>query len=63
LRNISRKSLEIGEVDLFQSIENEENIHDALSQMHQSQSDIYKKSYNLLKLIGALKKQKFCESC
>jgi len=63
LRQISQQSSKEGEVDLFQSIENEEQLYDALSQIYKFQSNAYIKSYKLLKLIGSLKSKKFCESC
>lgn len=63
LREIAKKSFEEGEIDLFQSIENEEKLYEAQDQIHKFQSDVYKKSYDLLKLIGSLKADKFCESC
>ena len=63
LRDIAFKASEVGEVDLFKSIENEENLHEAMVTIFQLESDKYKKSYSLLRTIGALKKSKFCESC
>lgn len=63
LREIAMRASAEGEVDLFQSIENEEDIYDSLTQIFKLEADSYKKSYSLLKLIGSLKKKKFCESC
>lgn len=63
LREIAQRASAEGEVDLFQSIENEEDIYDSLNQIFKLEADSYKKSYSLLKLIGSLKKTKFCESC
>ena len=63
LRKIADKSLEEGELDLFQSIENEENIYEAVTEIYNLKSEIYKSSYSLLKLISSLKKQSFCGSC
>ena len=63
LREIATRASKEGEVDLFQSIENEEDIYDSLTQIFRFEAESYKKSYSLLKLIGSLKRTKFCESC
>lgn len=63
LREINRKSVEEGEVDLFEAIKNEEDLGDALLELSGLQDDLHRKSYEMLRLIGALKKSKFCESC
>ena len=63
LREIDTRASAEGEFDLFQSIENEEDIYDSLIQVFRLESESYRKSYSLLKLIGSLKKEKFCESC
>lgn len=63
IRDIARESELIGEFDAFQSIENEESLYATVVDIYKTEASIYKESYALLKLVGALKKEKFCESC
>lgn len=63
LRDINQKAMDAGEVNFMDIIENEENVSQSFSEIYGMQGEIYKKSYGMLRLIGALKKDKFCESC
>jgi len=63
VREIAEKAAEAGEINYMEIIENEENITSSFSEVYAMQADIYKQSYTMLKMIGALNKNKFCESC
>lgn len=63
LQKINQEALDQGDLDIFEVIENEERLGNAQSELNQLDVNLYKKSYELLQHIGALKKQRFCESC
>ncbi len=63
LKRLYKRQLGQGEIDLFEVIENEERINRANTEIHGLQHDLYLRSYELLRLVGSLRKTRFCESC
>ena len=63
LQEINAQALDQGDLDIFEVIDNEERLNTARSELNKLDVDIYAKSYDIMREIGALKKKRFCESC
>ena len=63
LQSLYKQQFELGEGDIINMIEGEERLFSSRSRMHRVESDLILNSYDLLRQIGFLDKQRFCESC
>lgn len=63
LQKINLEALDQGDMDIFEVIENEERLNTAQSELNQLTVNTFIRSYQILRFIGAMKKQRFCESC
>ncbi len=63
LQALYKQQFELGEGDIINMIEGEERLFASRSRLHRVESDLILNSYDLLRQIGFLDKQRFCESC
>ena len=63
LQSLSTEQFQLGEGDIINLIEGEERLFTSRARQYQIESDLIKNSYALLRQIGFLDKQGFCESC
>lgn len=63
LRDVNLQALGKGDIEIFDVIENEERLQSANQELVRLKTDLYRRSYQLLRIIGALGKARFCQTC
>ena len=63
LQDLYQKQFELGEGDIINMIEGAERLHTAKLNSHKLEASFVTESYTLLQTIGALRKERFCETC
>ena len=63
VRRLNYEKFELGEIDIIELIEGEERLNAALKKRNSQEANLYLNTFKLLKQVGALSGDNFCEAC